>query len=140
MAKTDIDARRRNIDGNVIKGSESSVHVSIRDGISPQEYLAFHKISPDVAKTILDMTREEQMHRHNLDNERIGITKRSQRDQLVTNLISLTYAFLIVVSFFALIAVSIYFEQPIAASVIGLIGIGALVKLFLTYRSRNTGR
>ena len=136
MANKKIEARNRSlINGN--SGVESSMSMTIDDKpFTPQELREYTEINPDFGRTLLQMAKDEQDHRHTMDKKKADSVKLSQWSTLTTNLVGMLLAFFIVISFIGASLYALYLDKPWFAGIIGCFGVAAIVKLFIPSKER----
>ena len=89
----------------------------------------YHRINPDLVKQIVEMAKDEQKNRFEIEQKKLELAeKESQRaDEIVkinkrNSLLGMISALFIVFLFLSTIAFLGWLHEPVAASVIGVIG------------------
>lgn len=126
------DARRTEVTANngVVRGSRVEVSFDDRP-FTPQEYRELYEVNPAAADLILQMGLEEQKHRHEVENKKLEITKKSQSDNYWSSFWGMLFAFVIVLAFIALVGYAFYLDLVWAGGVITGFGLVAIVRMFI---------
>lgn len=106
---------------------------------SPQELEAYKKIDPRIVDMLISATQKEQQHRHEMENVKLKILRRSESRTERMNFWGMTFAFLSVSLFVVLTAWALYLDQPWFAGLSAFASLVTIVSIFVDTGKRTKG-
>ncbi|OAV70074.1 putative membrane protein [Bacteroidales bacterium Barb6XT] len=98
---------------------------------SPQELASYQAIDPQIVNCLIEVSKREQIHRHNMDNEKVGLVKRADERDGRMNWWGMFFAFLSIVSLCILSAFALYLDKPWFAGIVGLGTLASVASVFV---------
>lgn len=113
------------------KQLEQTVSVDDISLPSPQDLLQYQQIDPKIIPFLIETSKKEQDHRHNMDNEKLRILKRSEQKNGRMNWWGMFFAFLSLILFMGIAAFALYLDKPWFAGIIGGAAILSVISTFV---------
>lgn len=135
MAKKEIKNSHTEVKNGMAVQMEQTI--SLNDSVLPTaaELESYNAVNPELVPMIVDYTRKEQAHRHELDMMRMKAIRRSDgRDERI-NIWGMVFAFLSLLAMIALCAYALYLDKPWFSVIVGGTVIVSIISLFV-----NAGR
>lgn len=110
MAKQSISRKETQVSMGDSMGKQLEQTVSVDDISlpSPQDLLQYQQIDPKIIPFLIETSKKEQDHRHNMDNEKLRILKRSEQKNGRMNWWGMFFAFLSLILFMGIAAFALY--------------------------------
>ena len=93
---------------------------------SPQELAAYKEIDPRIVDYLINASVKEQEHRHKIDESKINLVRKANRQEGRMNWWGMFFAFFAIVVMVALTAYALYLDKPWFA---GVLGAGTLISV-----------
>lgn len=133
MSKQQINRKETQVSTNEGVGKQLEQTLTIEDSAlpSPQELAEYKKIDPRIVDLLITMSKNEQVHRHATDKMKLKILRRAEgRDERI-NWWGMFFAFLSILAIMFLSGWALYLDRPWFAGILGTIGIGSIVSIFV---------
>lgn len=137
MAKREIKNRHTEMNGDMAVQLEQTVTYNDSMLPTPAEMEAYKNVDPSLLKLIVDSTRLEQRHRHDMDSQKLKILRRSESRIERINFWGMFFAFLALVLMIAVCAYALYLDKPWFAGVMGGTVIVSVISLFVNAGNKN---
>lgn len=114
-------------------GQQLEQTLTVEDSVlpSPQEIEKYKNLDPRFVDLFIELTKNEQLSRHNKEKEGLDIIKTEQSNDFNINKRGMNYAFGTVILFVALAAFALYLDHPWFAGVSGFLSLSAVISMFL---------
>ncbi|MDE6002467.1 MAG: DUF2335 domain-containing protein, partial [Prevotella sp.] len=101
MAKQQINQKETQVATSQGQAKQIEQTLTVDDNTlpSPQDLAAYKDIDPKIVEHLLELTKKEQEHRHNIDNQKMKIIRRTESRTERMNFWGMTFAFLCMVLF-----------------------------------------
>lgn len=136
MGKQQINRRETQVATNGGVGKQLEQTLTIEDSAlpSPQELSAYKEIDPRIVDLLISMSQSEQKHRHATEKMKLNILRRAEgRDERI-NWWGMFFAFSSILAIMILAGWALYLDRPWFAGILGTIGIGSIVSIFVNGR------
>ena len=136
MGKQEIKQRETQVaTGNGVgKQLEQTYIVDDNCFPSPQELAAYKEIDPRIVDYLINASVKEQEHRHKIDESKINLVRRANRQEGRMNWWGMFFAFFAIVVMVALTAYALYLDKPWFA---GVLGAGTLISVASIFVKSN---
>jgi uncharacterized membrane protein len=134
MAKQEFKTRQTQVDGkNGDRGQQLEHVFTVDDSCLPaaSELQAYKDINPELISFLLDTSKKEQAHRHQMDELKIKTISYDSKKMHGINLMGMFYAFIIMIAGLALSAYLIYNNKDIIGTIFGGISILTAASMFI---------
>ncbi len=122
--------------GGVGKSLEQTYTIEDSALPSPQELAAYKEIDPRIVELLISMSKSEQEHRHITEKMKLKILRRTEgRDERISWW-GMAFAFLSILAIIILAGWALYLNRPWFAGILGTIGIGSIVSIFVGPKGR----
>lgn len=122
--------------GGVGKSLEQTYTIEDSALPSPQELAAYKEIDPRIVELLISMSKSEQEHRHITEKMKLKILRRTEgRDERISWW-GMVFAFLSILAIIILAGWALYLNRPWFAGILGTIGIGSIVSIFVGPKGR----
>ena len=101
---------------------------------SPQELAAYKEIDPRIVDYLINASVKEQEHRHKIDESKINLVRKANRQEGRMNWWGMFFAFFAIVVMVALTAYALYLDKPWFA---GVLGAGTLISVASIFVKSN---
>ena len=137
MPKQQINHKQTNVATQEGMGQQVEVSYTVSDSMlpSPQELAEYQKIDADIVPFLMEMAKNEQQHRHKMDEEKMKVLKSSESRITRINIWGMFFAFLALVTLVGLSALALYLDKPWFAGIFGFTAVVSIVSIFV-----NAGR
>ena len=98
---------------------------------SPQELEDYMKVDPRIVEMLLETSRNEQKHRHEMDRQKIKILRKSEGRTERINFWGMAFAFLSILAIAGLTAWALYLDRPWFAGFSGFSGLVVIISIFV---------
>ena len=121
MAKQEIRTTQTNVHTPDANGQQLEQTFTVEDSFlpSPVELKAYLEINPAIVELLIKASKEEQVHRHYMDRQKIKTINRDSRSVHIINLTGMFLAFLVMITGMALSAYLIYKGMDITGTMFG---------------------
>ena len=137
MPKQQINHKQTNVATQEGMGQQVEVSYTVSDIMlpSPQELAEYQKVDADIVPFLMEMAKNEQQHRHKMDEEKMKVLKSSESRITRINIWGMFFAFLALVTLVGLSALALYLDKPWFAGIFGFTAVVSIVSIFV-----NAGR
>lgn len=137
MPKQQINHKQTNVATQDGMGQQVEVSYTVSDSMlpSPQELAEYQKVDADIVPFLMEMAKNEQQHRHKMDDEKMKVLKSSESRITRINIWGMFFAFLALVTLVGLSALALYLDKPWFAGIFGFTAVVSIVSIFV-----NAGR
>ena len=138
MGKQLINRKETQVSTNGGVGKSLEQTYTIEDSAlpSPQELAAYKEIDPRIVELLISMSKSEQEHRHITEKMKLKILRRTEgRDERISWW-GMAFAFLSILAIIILAGWALYLNRPWFAGILGTIGIGSIVSIFVGPKGR----
>lgn len=134
MAKGTVHQSRKNIATPQGNGQIIESHISLEDNILPSadEMEKYQKVYPNLVPFFMDSFKDEQHHRHTVEQEQVEVVRDSRKKDHREVIIGMIVAFICFFISMALMAWALYLDKDWIAGAIGAIPLGLIIKTFIT--------
>lgn len=138
MAKQQIKQKETEVStqGGVGKQFERTLTVDDNSLPSPQELAAYKEVDPNIVKFLMESASLEQKHRHEMDQKKMDLIKKSDNRIGHMNWWGMFFAFLFIVVLVLLSGYALYLNRPWFA---GILGTGTLIAVASIFINRKQG-
>ena len=98
---------------------------------SPQELAQYKEVDPRFLDYFFETAREEQKHRHEMDQMKMKVLRKSESRTERINWWGMLFAFLSIVVCMVVAAWALYLDRPWFAGVFGGLGLLSIVSIFV---------
>lgn len=139
MAKQQINQKETQVATSQGQAKQIEQTLTVDDSTlpSPQDLAAYKDIDPKIVEHLLELTKKEQNHRHNIYNQKMKIIRRTESRAERMNFWGMTFAFLCMVLFIGLTAFALYLDKPWFAGFFGLTSLISIISIFIN-AGKNT--
>lgn len=133
MAKQQINQKETQVSTSqgAAKQIEQTLTVDDNTLPSPQELAAYQQIDPRIVDHLMELAKKEQDHRHDIDNQKMKMLRRTESRSERMNFWGMTFAFLCMVLFIALTAFALYLDKPWFAGFFGVTSLVTIISIFI---------
>ncbi len=133
MAKQQINQKETQLSTSQGAAKQIEQTLTVDDNIlpSPQDLAAYKDVDPEIVKHLLELARKEQDHRHDIDNQKMKMIRRTESRTERMNFWGMTFAFLCMVLFIGLTAFALYLDNPWFAGFFGLTSLISIISIFI---------
>jgi len=137
MPKQQINHKQTNVATQDGMGQQVEVSYTVSDSMlpSPQELAEYQKVDADIVPFLMEMAKNEQQHRHKMDDEKMKVLKSNESRTTRINIWGMFFAFLALVTLVGLSALALYLDKPWFAGIFGFTAVVSIVSIFV-----NAGR
>ncbi|OAV75073.1 putative membrane protein [Bacteroidales bacterium Barb7] len=133
MGKQSLEQRELHVSTTVGVGTRVEQTYTVDDNSlpSPQELASYQAIDPQIVNHLIEASKVEQIHRHNMDNEKVGLIRKADKRDSRMNWWGMFFAFLSIVALCALSAFALYLDKPWFAGIVGLGTLASVASVFV---------
>lgn len=133
MAKQQINQKETQVSTSQGAAKQIEQTLTVDDNAlpSPQELAAYQQIDPRIVDHLMELAKKEQEHRHDLDNQKMKMIRRTESRSERMNFWGMTFAFLCMVLFIGLTAFALYLNNPWFAGFFGLTSLISIISIFI---------
>ena len=137
MPKQQINHKQTNVATQDGMGQQVEVSYTVSDSMlpSPQELAEYQKVDADIVPFLMEMAKNEQQHRHKMDDEKMKVLKSNESRTTRINIWGMFFAFLALITLVGLSALALYLDKPWFAGIFGFTAVVSIVSIFV-----NAGR
>lgn len=134
MQKSTVHQSRKNIATPQGNGQIIESHISLENNILPSadEMEKYQKLYPDLVPFFMNSFKEEQQHRHTIEQEQVEVVRDSRKKDHQEVIIGMIVAFVCFLISMALIVWMAALDKDWIAGVIGAIPLGLIIRTFIT--------
>lgn len=138
MAKQQIKQKETEVSTQEGVGKQYERTLTVDDNSlpSPQELAAYKEVDPNIVKFLMESASLEQKHRHEIDQKKMDLIKRSDNRIGQINWWGMFFAFLSIVVLVILSGYALYLDRPWFA---GFLGTGTLITVASIFINRKQG-
>lgn len=142
MSKQELKTKQTNVSTIDTRGQQLEQTITFDDSFlpSPNELREYKEINPDIVKLLIEASREEQKHRHYIDNQKIKAINKDSSSMHNINVLGMIFAFLIMAFGLALSAYLIYLDKILTGTVFGGATIIMAATTFLNHVKKKEGK
>ena len=133
MAKQQINQKETQVSTSQGAAKQIEQTLTVDDNAlpSPQELTAYQQIDPRIVDHLMELAKKEQEHRHDIDNQKMKMIRRTESRSERMNFWGMTFAFLCMVLFIGLTAFALYLDNPWFAGFFGLTSLISIISIFI---------
>lgn len=133
MSKKIIQSRETQVATQGGLGHSLEQNYTIDDSVipSPQELAQYKEVDPRFLDYFFETAREEQKHRHEMDQMKMKVLRKSESRTERINWWGMLFAFLSIVVCMGVAAWALYLDRPWFAGVFGGLGLLSIVSIFV---------
>ncbi len=134
MAKQELKTRQTQVRGsNGDQGQQLEHTFTIDDSCLPPsaELQAYKDIHPDLINFLLETSKKEQLHRHNMDGKKMKTIIYDSKRMHRINMMGMFYAFLIMIAGLGFSAYLIYNNKDVIGTIFGGVSIITAASIFI---------
>ena len=133
MSKKIIQSRETQVATQGGLGRSLEQNYTIDDSVipSPQELAQYKEVDPRFLDYFFETAREEQKHRHEMDQMKMKVLRKSESRTERINWWGMLFAFLSIVVCMVVAAWALYLDRPWFAGVFGGLGLLSIVSIFV---------
>ncbi len=133
MAKQQINQKETQVATSQGQAKQIEQTLTVDDSSlpSPQDLAAYKAIDPKIVEHLLELAKKEQDHRHDIDNQKMKMIRRTESRTERMNFWGMTFAFLCMVLFIGLTAFALYLDKPWFAGFFGLTSLVSIISIFI---------
>lgn len=133
MAKQQINQKETQVSTSQGAAKQIEQTLTVDDNAlpSPQELAAYQQIDPRIVDHLMELAKKEQEHRHDIDNQKMKMIRRTESRSERMNFWGMTFAFLCMVLFIGLTAFALYLDNPWFAGFFGLTSLISIISIFI---------
>jgi len=119
MSKQELKTTKTDVSTIDVKGQHVQQILTVDDSFlpSPDELRAYKDINPEIVKLLIDASKNEQLHRHYIDKQKIKAVNKDSKSIHFINILGMTFAFLVIIGGLAISAYLIYLEKNITGTI-----------------------
>ncbi|RUL59114.1 DUF2335 domain-containing protein [Prevotella koreensis] len=133
MGKKQISNKETKVatQGGIGQQYEQTVTVDDNTLPSPQELAEYKTIDPRIVDYLLDAAKEEQRHRHKIEEDKVKTVKNAERRTTRMNWWGMFFAFLALVALIVLSAFALYLNHPWFAGIFSFATAVSILSIFV---------
>ena len=133
MPKQQINHKQTNVATQDGMGQQVEVSYTVSDSMlpSPQELAEYQKVDADIVPFLMEMAKNEQQHRHKMDDEKMKVLKSNESRTTRINIWGMFFAFLALITLVGLSALALYLDKPWFAGIFGFTAVVSIVSIFV---------
>lgn len=134
MAKQELKTRQTQVRGSNGDQGQQLEHIfTVDDSCLPTsaELQAYKDINPELINFLLETSKKEQAHRHQMDAKKMKTITFDSKSMHRINMMGMLYAFLIMMAGLAFSGYLIYYEKVVTGTIFGGISIITAAAMFI---------
>lgn len=97
---------------------------------------AYQKVDPKIVDFLIDMSKSEQRHRHDIDKSKVSIIRKNENRTTTINVVGMLFAFLSIVVLVGLTGYALYLDRTWFAGIMGAGTIISVASIFVSRKSK----